>query len=137
MPDLEHEEATVKSTTSAKHKDELALVEKLLNVYIEGFNDLGSFTRNDRNDVEYAWLLITTRSFNSLRSAHILLQIGYYDQAIMLARSVQEDWLVATDCESNQATLKGILEDGDTFWKGELSFAKMAERHGFKETIEP
>ncbi|MBI4337586.1 MAG: hypothetical protein HY683_07160 [Chloroflexi bacterium] len=133
MVSLLEREDEVKQEIANKHKEELHLLQKLLDVYIQGFSSIGSFTRTADNDAEYAQLLLTARSFNSLRSAHSLLQQGYYEPALVLTRSVHEDWLVAKDCEANKATLEGLLENPDTFWKGALAFANMAKRHGFRD----
>ena len=121
-------DAEVKKLTSTQHKVELKLAENLLTSFLKGFGRLGSFTRTKNNDLQYAWLLLTTRSFNSLCSAYALLQQGYYDQAIMLIRSVEEDWLTATDCEKNSETLKAVFQRGSQLGKGQLSYAEMAKR---------
>jgi len=118
-PSAEEAEVQVKATTVAKHGQELALVEKLLNAYLAGFNKLGKFTLSENNESEYAWLLLTTRSFNSLRCAFDLLKKGYYSQAIMLIRSVFEDWYTAKDCETNSKTRNALLRGDDDFWKQE------------------
>jgi len=59
-PSLEEFEAKVKVTTLANHKKEINLVEKLLNHYLTGFNKLGKLTLSENNELEYAWLLLTT-----------------------------------------------------------------------------
>ncbi len=127
-PSPEEFEAQVKATTQAKHKEEIALVENLLNHYLAGFNKLGKFTLSENNELEYAWLLLTTRSFNSLRCAFDLLQKGYYSQALMCIRSVFEEWYTAKDCEINPKTLNALLRGDDDFWKHEGRYAEIAKR---------
>lgn len=128
QPSVKELEAQVKATTLANHKKEINLVEKFLNHYLAGFNKLGKFTLSENNELEYAWLLLTTRSFNSLRCAFDLLQKGYYSQAIMLIRSVFEEWYTAKDCETNPKTLNALLRGDDDFWKQEGRSAEIAKR---------
>lgn len=125
---LEELEAKVEEFTSDKHGAELKLAKDLLTCYLRGFGRLGSFTRTEDNDLHYAWLLLTTRSFNSLRSAYALLQQGYYDQAIMLIRSVQEDWLLAADCKNNPETLRVFFRRDSQLGKGQFTYTEMARR---------
>ena len=121
-------EAEVEKITSTQHKVELKLAEDLFTSFLNGFGRLGSSTRTEDNDLQYAWLLLTTRSFNSLRSAYALLQQGYYDQAIMLIRSAEEDWLTATDCEKNPETLKEVFQRDSQLGKGQFTYTEMARR---------
>lgn len=131
-PSFQKTEAQVKAITAAKHMKEIKLVEKLINHYLAGFRALGKFTLNEDNELEYAWLLLTTRSFNSLRCAYDLLLKGYYSQAVMLICSVFEDWLIAKDCEKNQKTLDALLRGDDVFWKQEFHYSEMAKRQSEK-----
>ena len=109
-PSLEEEEAQVRRVTASQHQAELGLIEKLLNAYLAGFRSLGSFTPSDNNELEYAWLLLITRAFNSMRCAYDLLQRGYYSQTLTLVRSVNEDWLTCMDCLINRPTLEALLQ---------------------------
>ena len=129
---LEEWENQVKSTTTARHKQELSLVVNLLSAYLAGFNKLGKFTPNEDNELEYAWLLLTTRSFNSLRYAYDALQKGYYSQAAILIRSALEDWLTAKDCEITPKTVDALLKGNDVYWKANGRYARMAERISFR-----
>ena len=125
---LEKYEAQVKATTTQEHGKEISLIKKLLNAYLAGFNKIGAFTLSENNELEYAWLLLTTRSFNSLRCASDLLKKGYYSQALMCIRSVFEDWHTAKDCETNPMTLNALLQGDDYFWKHEGRYAEIAKR---------
>lgn len=127
-PSLEEFGEQVKATTIAKHKEEIGLVEKLLNHYLAGFRAIDKFTPTNDNELEYAWLRLTTRSFNSLRCAFDLLQKGYYSQAMMLIRSVDEDYLICRDCEVNQETLDALLKGEGKLRKGKLRYSEMAKR---------
>jgi len=129
---LKETESDVIRETSSKHQKELNTVQKLFNAYLTGFEVIGSFTRTKDNDLQYAWLKLTTRSFNSMRCAYILLERGYYTQVLSLLRSVDEDWLMAKDCEKNSPTLDALLYDKGQLGKGDLTFSKMAGRQGIK-----
>jgi hypothetical protein len=125
---IEKSDAKVKATTIAQQGKEVSLIIKLLNAYVAGFNKLGEFTLSENNELEYAWLLLTTRSFNSLQCAFDLLQKGYYSQALMYIRSVFEDWYTAKDCETNPKTLNALLQGDDYFRKQEGHFVEIAKR---------
>lgn len=129
---LEETESDVIGKTSGMHQRELHIIERLLNAYLAGFEVIGSFTRTKDNDLQYAWFKLVTRSFNSMRCAYILLERGYYTQALSLLRSVDEDWLIAKDCGKNSPTLDALLNDKGQLGKGDLTFGKMAEREGIK-----
>jgi hypothetical protein len=118
--------------TRNSHPTECTMIERLLDAYIAGFEVMGgSFTRTD-NDLQFAHFKLATRSFNSLRCAYLLLKPGYYTQALCLLRSVEEDWLLAKDCETHSPTLDALLSESEALWKGDLSFRVMAERQGKK-----
>ena len=51
MPSLEEFEAQVKATTTAKHRQEISLVEKLLNAYLAGFGTVSQFTLSEDNEL--------------------------------------------------------------------------------------
>ncbi len=134
---IEEFEAQVKATTIAKHEEEISLIENLLNQYLAGFRKIDKFTPSKDNKLEYAWLLLTTRSFNSLRCAFDLLQKGYYSQAMMLIRAVDEDWLICRDCEKNQKTLNALLKGSGRLRKNDLRYSEMAKRisHEFYDKV--
>jgi hypothetical protein len=117
-PNLVQLEAKVKQTTARKHQKEISLIAELLNIYTKGFNLITSFQRTDDNDVAYAWLLLIARSYQSMRSATLLL------------RTVTEDWLVGKDCELHQPTLDTLLYEKHRFRDKELQlrYIDMAER---------
>jgi len=114
--------------TAAKHGAELHLMVDLLNRYIAGLSTLGGFVPGENNDLEYARLLLVTRSFNSLLCAIDLLQKGFYSQAMALVRSINEDWLTAADCENSPKTLNALLDADVDFWSQDYQYAEMAKR---------
>lgn len=129
---LKEKETGITKHISSLHLEELSVIEKLLDAYLTGFERIGGFTRTENNDLEYAWLLLITRSFNSMRCSHVLLERGYYNEALSLLRSVDEDWLIAKDCGRNAPTLEALLNDAGLLGRGNLTFSKMAEREGIK-----
>lgn len=142
---LNEREVQVIRTTATEHQRELALMENLLRAYVAGFGAIGSFKPTEDNELQYAWLRLVARSFNSMRCAYDALLRGYYIQALMLLRSVDEDWLVCGDCEKHPPTLDALLREKGRLGRGELSYGKMAERqqiehpwgegYGFLSTI--
>lgn len=130
-PSLEELESRVKMTTSSKRKRELTLVVKLLQSYIDGFNLINSFTLTDDNEVQYAWLLLITQSFHSMRCALLSMQIGYYGQAMSLLRIATEDWFACEDCQKNARTLKALLHNEGL----KLNYGDMAQNAGAREIV--
>lgn len=129
-PNIVQLEARVKLTTSKKHQQEISLIAEILNIYSKGYALMPPFKRTESNDVPYAWLLLTARSFNSMRSAVILMLVGYYGSALSLLRTVTEDWLVGTDCEDYKPTLETLLYEKHRFGdkKLKLRYKDIADR---------
>lgn len=125
---LEELEARVMADTETRNGVEIELAEKLLNAYLTGFTQLGKFTLDRNNEREYAWFLLTVRSFSSLRCAFDLLERGYYSQAALLTRSVLEDWLIAADADKNRKTVEAVIKGEYEFGKAELSYADVFKR---------
>lgn len=126
-PSLEEVEAQVKATTLDQHKEEIKLVENFLNCYLAGFNKMDRFTPTEDNDLKFAWLLLTIRSFNSLRCAYELLQKGYYNQAATLIRAAEEDYLTCRYCEVDESAVKALLQGKGELGKGKFTFTNMAK----------
>jgi len=125
---LEELEVHVMADTEARNGVEIELAERLLNQYLTGFTKLGKFTLDRINEREYAWFLLTVRSFSSLRCAFDILERGYYSQAALLTRSVLEDWLTATDADKNRKTVEAVIKGEYEFGKGELSYSDVFKR---------
>ncbi len=134
-PNILQVEAKVKQTTARKHQKEIALTAELLSIYTKGFNLATSFQRTETNDVPYAWLLLLARSYQSMRSAVLLMFSGYYGSALTLLRTVTEDWLVGKDCEDYQPTLDTLLYKKHKFGdkKLKLRYRDMADRIKVKD----
>lgn len=115
---LKETESDIIRKTSGIHQRGLSIIGRLLNAYLAGFEVIDSFTHTKDNDLQYAWFKLVTRSFNSMRCAYILLERGYYTQALSLLRSVDEDWLMAKDCGKNSPTLDALLNDKGQLGKG-------------------
>ena len=122
-PSLEQGELQVKKTTHNRKRYELGLIENLLNRYLAGFRAFKEFKIGEISQLEIVWLVFIVRIFNSLRCAYSLLQKGYYNQAIMLVRSAEEDYLTCRDCEKNEKTIKALLDGKGQLGKGEFTFS--------------
>jgi hypothetical protein len=125
-------ETQVRKTTSKSHKKEIELLTSILNMYINGFNSIDSFTYNQDNEKETAWLLLVARSFHSMRSALQLMLMGYYGQAISLLRTITENFFICHDCIKNPKAIEAILHKKYRIpsRKNGLTFYEMAERTG-------
>ncbi|MBI4282040.1 MAG: hypothetical protein HY672_00935 [Chloroflexi bacterium] len=117
-------EAKVSLETKRKETKTLARIEALLNAFLHSFRETGGFTPTTTNRHEQVWWLLVGRSFNSLRWAFHLLQVGYYTQALILVRSVEEDWLVCQDCLEHPDTVEALFDDS----KRMPTFQDMANR---------
>ena len=108
LPNVDELEQGVRTETYLKHRDWLVALENLLNAYIAVFRESGPFYPSEENRREKVWLLLTARSFNSMRWAYELVRTGYYSQAMLLTRSVFEDWLVCMDAIGHDQTVDAI-----------------------------
>jgi hypothetical protein len=71
---LRQREDKLRMQTEKLHKREIDLIEGLLDVFINGFNTIQSYTYEE--DYKHAWMLLLTRSFRSLVSSYSLLNSG-------------------------------------------------------------
>ena len=128
-------ERAVKRTSGREHPNEFNLMVNLCNVYITGFNLIGSFTLNEDTEVEHAWLMLLLRSHHSMRCALLLMSAGYYGQTIALLRGITEDWLKCKDCSGYRPTLDALLYDEDGFGDSKLKLRAidMARRVGVEQ----
>jgi hypothetical protein len=129
-PSLISFEAQVKKVTSKSHQKEIELLTNILNMYINGFSSIGSFTYNQDNEKETAWLLLVARSFHSMRGALQLMLMGYYGQAISLLRTATENFFICHDCIENPKAIEAILHNKYRIPSREngLTFYAMAAR---------
>ena len=126
--DLDGHEKSMRAAIAEAHPAELQLVSSLVECILRGFLTMGTFTKSPSNRLQLGWLLLATRSFNSLRSAWLLLAGGYYSQALLLVRSAMEDNLTALDCEGHPETLASLLDAKGELGRGQLRFTAMADR---------
>lgn len=121
---FEESELWLKKTTYSEKGYEIRLIENLLNCYTAGFRTLKEFkTTGEISPLEIAWLLLVAQSFYSLRCAYDLLQKGYYNQAVILIRSAEENYLTGRHCKISERTIDALLAG-----KGKLKkFQQMAE----------
>ena len=108
-PNLDELEERIKAKIISTEKGVIGVIEALLNQYLAGFRQIGSFTLTDENHPQQVWLLLTNRAFNSLRWSFHLLQTGYYSQSMMLTRAGFEDWLVCEDSKGHPETIDALL----------------------------
>ena len=120
------DEVAAKIRTS--HARELKVVDAALEQILRGFRDFASRKQRPDNRLERARLFLATRSFNSLRMAVQTVGRGNYQQALTLVRMAMEDGVVANDVENNPPTLAALLDGEGRLSKGDLAYARMAER---------
>ena len=118
----------VASIIQAEHARELDAVYAALDEILRGLSDFGAKQGKPNGPLESARLFLATRSFNSLYSAVRMLESGYFQQSLSLVRMAKEDQLVAWDIEVHAPSLDALWDDEGKLGKGELTYAKMAER---------
>lgn len=126
QPTLDQREEQVRVESLRLEPPTLGAIELLLNNYLTGFGEFGRFTRTDFNRREQVWLLLTLRTFHSLRWAYHLLMTGYYSQSLTLIRTAAEDWLYCEDSKEHEETIRFLLDhEGNT-----PQFKTMSDRLG-------
>ena len=128
LQDIARNDNEVASIIRARHARELDAVYTALGEIVRGLSDFGAKQGRPKSLLESGRLFLSTRSFNSLHSAVMLLERGYYQQAMSLVRMAKEDQLVARDIENHPSTLDALFIDEGMFKERDLAFAKMAER---------
>lgn len=111
LPNIIKLESLAQEDTKRKNWREIELLAEILNVFISGFNHMGSFELKEDNETEYIWLLIVTRCFHSLRCSINLMLKGYYSQAMSLLRIGTEDWFICGTCEDNEEVRNYLLRE--------------------------
>ena len=110
-PNLDEIEQQVAQETRRLEAKTLANIEALLNAFLPAFRETGQFTPTENNRQQQVWWLLVGQSFNSLRWGFHLLQLGYYTQALILERSVEENWLVCQDCLGHPQTVQALFDE--------------------------
>jgi len=111
LPNILKLESIAQEETKQKHWQEMELFAEILNIFISGFNHMGSFELKEDNESEYVWLLILTRCFHSIRCSINLMLKGYYSQAMSLLRTGTEDWFICGTCQNNEKVRDCLLRD--------------------------
>jgi len=111
LPNIVKLESLAQEETKRKHWREIELFAEILNVFISGFNCMGSFEIKEDNEPEHIWLRIVTRCFHSIRCSINLMLKGYYSQAMSLLRTGTEDWFICGTCQSNEKVRNCLLRD--------------------------
>jgi hypothetical protein len=111
LPNIIKLESRAQEDTKRKHGREIELFTEIINVFISGFNHMGSFELKEDNQTEYIWLLLVTRCFHSIRCSINLMVKGYYSQAMSLLRTGTEDWFICGTCEDNEEVRNYLLRE--------------------------
>jgi len=114
--------------TREKYQNEVEMEEYLLNAYLTGFTRMGKFNLTESNQRDYAWLILSSRAFNTLWAGFELLEKGYYHQSAVLSKGVIEDWLTANDCEKTRKTVDAVIKGDYDLGKGEITYNEMVKR---------
>ncbi len=126
LPDIIKLESLAQEDTKRKNWREIELLTEILNVFISGFNHMGSFELKEDNETEHIWRLMVTRCFHSIRCSINLMLKGYYSQAMSLLRTGTEDWFICGTCQSNEKVRSCLLRN-----KGRMpKYSKLAEEMG-------
>jgi len=114
--------------TRTRHAREFKVLHDALEQLVAGWSDLVALQQRPKARLQVARSLLIVRTFNSVRTALQVLELGYCQQAMALVRMAMEDQLVAEDIEQHPPTLRALLDGDGNLGKGELTFGKMAER---------
>ncbi len=109
-PDIVTLEKRVKSITKKEKWNEIEIIVGLLNTFTDGFNRIGTFKKDDNNETEYIWLLLSIRCLNSMMCAYHLMYSGYYSQAATIIRSITEDILICMACRTDKSVRDYIFD---------------------------
>lgn len=115
---VEEADSAMKAQTLAQRREDAALIERLLDLFVVGLSSFGG--QRPRDDIDHVVTLLCTKAFNSLRCAYELLLMGYYSQAITLIRTVEDDWLTCIYIIKYPAKTHIWLEGKRTPFYGEM-----------------
>lgn len=124
-----------------RHEAELGLMDQIFSEIMQVLGGLSTEADSDQEfDQQESRRLLSARVLLGLRSARILFQYGFYEQAMTLIRSSKEHLLIAYDIEICPETISA-LKKGSRFNVGNLLYSDMADRveksrnlQGFKRT---
>lgn len=120
--DIIKAERKAQDITIKNHFELFELVTTMMNLYINGFNLIG--TLDDTNsDVDWFWLFLTTRSFHSIRCSVELMKKAYYAQAVSLIRMVTEAYFLCGNCEKDKTIIDAVLHNIPNRRDGSTRFA--------------
>ena len=114
-----------------RHKKWLAVLESALDVVIEGFEVFARRGTRPQSETERARISLTVRAFRSVHVSLVVAQMGYYHQAIMLARAAMEDLIMAEVAHRHPPVLEALnsedTERAPRFGRGELTIEKLTD----------
>ncbi|MBM4437794.1 MAG: hypothetical protein FJ029_11305 [Actinobacteria bacterium] len=82
------------------------------NVLMEGFELVGKYTIQRSRDQIHAVICLQLKAYNSTVAALPLIMKGHYIQAVVLIRSVFEDWLMTTEVMLHPDESPGLWRTG-------------------------
>ncbi len=121
---LDNEKDVIKET-SARHNADLEIIYSALGYIKRGIDECPHILEENKADKDrkYVTLGLAAMSHNSLRTAVLMLEMGYYQHGIALVRIAEEAHLLAEDIQINPRTLSVLLNE-----KGKTNYSKIVGR---------
>ena len=111
MKPISDAEERVSKATVERYGEAFTLIDKALELFIDRTGLFGSKKFESISKLQAARLHLNVRSIKSIRTAKIVLALGYYQQALTLLRMAAENDLVARDAAICSPTLDALLLD--------------------------
>ena len=121
---LDNEKDVIKETT-ARHGTDLKILYRALAYIKKGIDECPHILEENKADQDrkYVTLGLAAMSYNSLRTALLMLEMGHYQQGMALVRIAAESHLLAEDIHIYPPTLKTLLSG-----EGKISYCEIAKR---------
>ena len=122
---LDNEKEVIRETT-ARHGADLKIIYRALAHIEKGIDECPHILEENEADKDrkYITLGLAAMSYNSLRTAMLMFEMGYYQQGIALVRIAAEAHLLAEDIPVHSPTLAVLLRyEGDR-----IIYSKIAKR---------
>lgn len=104
-------EVNVASTIGESYAQELATVDDALGQMLVGLAEVVRLPPD--STMNHARTILAARAYNSMRSARILLQLGYHEQVLALMRIGLESYMTIACVEDNSKTAKRVINGGE------------------------
>lgn len=122
-------ETPADTITRQHHQTEISLMVEILNVFLAGFNKMG--TVDVVIDERRIILLELIMSFHALLCACRLSISGFYAQGMSLLRQITENWMVCATCKNDEHVREHIL----TGEGNKLNYYQLAKSLGVLKSI--